>query len=190
MLKELSKELPQLIPLTKPNSGHGATLLYGYNYSIEQNAKYVFQTDSDGQTLPEEFWQFWDQRDDFSMLAVYRSRRQDGFLSIIVTKVLKFTLWCVFGLNITDANSPFRLFRAEFLRKYIHMIPRDFNLSNVMLAVLFVRYGEPVKFIPISFRQRQGGVNSINLGRIIKIGFKAVKDFMHIKKELDKNGIK
>lgn len=46
---------PQLIGITKPNSGHGATVLYAYKYAIQNGADYVFQTDSDGQTLTEEF---------------------------------------------------------------------------------------------------------------------------------------
>ena len=60
VLTELSKELPQLEVITKKNSGHGATVLYGYRYALEQNADYIFQTDSDGQTLPEEFYGFWE----------------------------------------------------------------------------------------------------------------------------------
>ncbi len=32
----------------------------GYRYALEQNADYIFQTDSDGQTLPEEFYGFWE----------------------------------------------------------------------------------------------------------------------------------
>ena len=38
VLTELSKELPQLEVITKKNSGHGATVLYGYRYALEQNA--------------------------------------------------------------------------------------------------------------------------------------------------------
>ena len=43
---------------------------------------------------------------------------------------------------------------------------------------------ENVKFVPITFRPRQGGVNSINLKRIFKIGIQAVKDFRVIKKTI------
>ena len=37
-------------------------------------------------------------------------------------------------------------------------------------------------WIPITFKPRQGGVNSINFKRIVKIGFKALKDFSVINK--------
>ena len=52
ILSSLSKQMPKLTALTKENGGHGATILYGYRYALEQGADYVFQTDSDGQTLP------------------------------------------------------------------------------------------------------------------------------------------
>ena len=31
---EMAKTRPLLIPLTKPNGGHGSTVLYGYRYAI------------------------------------------------------------------------------------------------------------------------------------------------------------
>ena len=58
-LLELTKTRPYLVPLTKPNGGHGSTLIYGYRYAISRGADYIFQTDSDRQTLPSEFESFW-----------------------------------------------------------------------------------------------------------------------------------
>ena len=99
-------------------------------------------------------------------------------------KTLKLVLWAIFGLRITDANTPFRLIKASVLGTYVKRIPKDFNLSNVMLTVLLLDAKEPVKFVPITFRPRQGGVNSINLRRITRIGRQAVKDFRVIKREM------
>lgn len=53
-----------------------------------------------------------------------------------------------------------------------------------MLTVCLVKYKENIKFVPITFRPRQGGVNSINFKKIIGIGKQAVKDFRYIKKTL------
>jgi len=186
-LKELQKELPQLEAITKPNGGHGATVLYGYRFALEKEADYVFQTDSDRQTLPEEFWLFWGLREKYAMIIGSRNKRKDGFSRIFATKVLRFVLWRVFSLDIPDANTPFRLISAKKLSKYLPFIPPGFNLSNIMLTVCLMRYKENVKFIPITFKPRQGGVNSINFKKILKIGIKSVKDFSLIKKELDAN---
>ena len=55
-LDQMQQEKPLLIALDKPNSGHGSTVLYLYRYAISQGADFIFQTDSDGQTNPDEFW--------------------------------------------------------------------------------------------------------------------------------------
>lgn len=185
-LVKLSEELPQLQPVTKPNGGHGATVLYGYHYCVERNADYIFQTDSDGQTLPSEFPPFWAQRADHAAIIGSRNHRQDGFSRVFVTKVLKFVLRVIFGIKVRDANTPFRLMPRETLVKYLPRIPKDFNLSNVLLTVLMVDAKEDVLFLPITFRPRQGGVNSINMKRIFKIGRQAVKDFRQIKQSMRK----
>lgn len=185
-LCELKEKYKFLEPVTKKNEGHGATVLYAYQYALNKKADYIFQTDSDGQTLPSEFWGFWDDREKYAAIIGHRNHRQDGFSRIIVTKTLKLVLKCIFGLNITDANTPYRLMKREILEKYIKEIPEKFNLSNVMLTVLLVYNKENIEFRPITFRPRQGGVNSINFKKIIGIGKQAVKDFRQIKKTMKK----
>lgn len=182
ILTELAKTRPQMVALTKPNGGHGATILYGYNYAIKEGADYIFQTDSDGQTLPSEFDEFWQQREEFDMVIGHRKGRQDGFSRVVVTKTLKLVCKVCFHVTVTDANTPFRLMKAESLRKEIALIPENYNLANVIISVLFLKKGYKVKFIPITFRPRQGGVNSINMKKIFKIGKKAVSDFSKINK--------
>ena len=185
-LMALTKELPQLCPLTKINGGHGSTVLYGYQYAVAQNADYIFQTDSDGQTLPSEFPPFWEKRKEYAAIIGSRNKRQDGFSRVFVTKVLKLVLRFIFGLKITDANTPFRLMRRDVLEKYLPRIPKDFNLTNVLLTVLLIQEKENVLFLPITFRPRQGGVNSINFKKIVRIGRQAVIDFRQIKKSMKK----
>ena len=183
-LQELKQNFKQLEVLDKKNGGHGDTVLYGYKYALDNNATYIFQTDSDGQTVASEFWEFWKDRKNYSAIIGHRDTRQDGFSRKIVTKTLKLVLFLIFSLNITDANTPFRLMKYDVLQKYYSMIPEHFNLSNVMLIVLLMKNNEDVEFKHITFRPRQGGVNSINLKKITKIGIQAVKDFRRIKKEL------
>lgn len=183
-LRALEAEFPQLVVITKPNAGHGATVLYGYKYAIAQGADYIFQTDSDGQTLATEFQGFWDLRQEYSAIIGYRNKRQDGLTRIFVTKVLRLMLFAIFGVLVTDANTPYRLMNRFLLEKYINDVPKNFNLSNILLTVFFVKNMECIRFIPITFRPRQGGVNSINLKRIIRIGFHAIKDLTLVKNKM------
>lgn len=184
ILQELAKSRPQLMPITKPNSGHGATVLYAYNFAVQSGADFVFQTDSDGQTRPAEFVEFWRQRHEYDMIIGHRNKRQDGLSRIFVTKVLKLVVRICFGTTITDANTPFRLMKTGVLKEILPLVPKNFNLSNVIISVIFAKQQRKIRYMPITFRPRQGGVNSINFKRICGIGWHALHDFMVINKTL------
>ena len=186
ILLGLTAEFPKLTVLTKPNGGHGDTLLFGYDYALKNGADYIFQTDSDGQTRPEEFETFWKHRKKYAMLIGHRKGRQDGASRVFVTKTLKFVCLICFHVKVTDANTPFRIMKAEYLRKALPLIPEHYNLPNVIISVLYARMKYPVKYIPITFRPRQGGVNSINMKKIFGIGRQALKDFRMINRVIKK----
>jgi glycosyltransferase involved in cell wall biosynthesis len=184
ILAGLKNTYPQLAVINKPNSGHGATVLSGYYYALDEGADYIFQTDSDGQTSPDEFWPFWDLRNEYDLVIGQRIGRQDGISRVVVTRVLKAVIKLRFGVEVADANTPFRLMTRQSLEENIKLIPKEFNLSNVILAVLYVKRNYRVRFIPISFKPRQGGLNSINLSRIFSIGKQAVVDFGAINRKI------
>lgn len=184
LMQEYAKDRPKFTPITKPNSGHGATVLYAYHYAMEQGADYIFQTDSDGQTLPSEFPEFWEQKEENDMVIGWRNSRQDGGSRVFVTKTLKLVIKMCFGVTVTDANTPFRIMKTSTLKEYIGIVPKDFNLSNVIISVIYAKKGCKVKYIPITFRPRQGGVNSINMKRIFGIGKQALKDFREINRAI------
>lgn len=184
LMQQCAKDRPLLTPLTKANSGHGATVLFGYYYAIEQGADYIFQTDSDGQTMPDEFEPFWELREQYDMVIGHRCKREDGISRIFVTRVLRCVIRLCFGVKVLDANTPYRLMEANQLKDNLQYIPEDFNLSNVVLSVIYTKRKQRVKYIPITFRPRQGGVNSINMKKIAKIGIQAWKDFRRIEHSL------
>lgn len=185
ILSELAKDRPLLVPLTKENGGHGSTVLYGYQYAINAGADFIFQTDSDGQTNPDEFDEFWKSRNTFDAIIGNRVVRGDGKSRKFIENVVCFLLHLIFGVTVKDANAPFRLMRTELVNKYINKLPTDYNIPNIMFTTYFLHNNERVKFIPISFKPRQGGVNTINIKKIIKIGWKAIGDFYSLKREID-----
>lgn len=183
-MESLQLQYPQFIPLNKPNSGHGPTVLYLYRYAIENGADFIFQTDSDGQTNPDEFWEFLEASKEYDCVMGNRTVRGDGKDRKMVENVLRCFCWLFFGAMVPDANAPFRLMKSNVVEKYLPVMPEDFNLPNAVLAACFKRFNEKVTYKVITFKPRQGGVNSINLKKIFKIGWKALWDFGKIKKEL------
>ena len=187
ILKRLSKKYDNLVILSDGLKQHGPKLIELYKYAIDKNADWVFQTDSDGQTNPNEFEKFWNLRHNYDAIIGKRTKRGDGKSRKFVEDVLCTILKVIFGVNLEDSNAPFRLMKTSLVKKYIDRFQPDYNLTNVMLCVFYKYYNENVHFEEISFESRKAGVNSINIKKIIKIGFASLKDFRNFKKDMKNN---
>jgi glycosyltransferase involved in cell wall biosynthesis len=185
LIQRAQESRPLLLGLAKPNGGHGSTVLFGYRYAIEHHADFIFQTDSDNQTNPTEFEGFWNLRYKYDAIIGNRATRQDGKQRVFVEKTLLTLLRLYYGVHIPDSNAPFRLMKASLVAKYINKLPQNFNLPNVMLTTYFAYFKENITFRKITFAPRQGGVNSINIPKIVKIGWHALGDFRMLKKHLN-----
>lgn len=184
ILNELKKEYPKLVVIPKPGTDHGTKVILLYKYAIENGADWIFQTDSDGQTLPSEFAEFWNLRKKYDIVMGNRKKRGDGAGRKLVENVLRVYLKLFFGVMVPDANAPFRLMRSDVVKKYIDLMPSNFNLPNAILAACFSRYKEKVTYRVVTFQPRQGGKNYMNVKRIFKIGRESINNFAQIKKNL------
>ena len=77
--------------------------------------------------------------------------------------------------------------RTDKLQPIMDVIPQDFFLSNVAISAIAKKWNYIIGWYKITFKPRQGGKNSINMKRIFKIGWKAIKDFRIINKRLSEN---
>lgn len=176
------KGYDKLHTFSRGDKQHGPKVLNLYKYAIKHNADYIFQTDSDGQTNPVEFAEFWDNRNDYDAILGFRPVRGDGADRKFVENVVCLIVRLFFGVKVKDANAPFRLMKTDVVNRYINRFPKNYNIPNIIFTSFFVYYGEKVLFLPISFKPRQGGKNSINVKSIVKIGLKALGDFYRFRR--------
>jgi len=74
---------------------------------------------------------------------------------------------------LKDANVPYRLVRTSALKEALSRIPDDFDMQNVALTLRLKRDASlRWKYVPIHFRDRQGGTNSINIRSIARMGWR------------------
>lgn len=184
ILHSLQKEFPRLKVLAKSGTEHGTKVIFLYNYAIRHGAKWIFQTDSDGQTLPEEFPEFWKLKETYCIIMGNRIHRKDGIGRKVVEMILRVYVKIFFGVMVPDANAPFRLMDASVVEKYMGLFPERFSLPNAVLAACFSRYNENVIYKEITFQPRQGGKNYMNLNRIFCIGLKSISDFSVVRKSM------
>ncbi|MCR4584848.1 MAG: glycosyltransferase family 2 protein [Lachnospiraceae bacterium] len=171
----------RLVPLDKPNGGHGSALMTGYGYALENKADFIFQTDSDGQTYTSDFENFWKRRNTCDALFAYRPVRGDGKKRQFIERVLCLIIRMIFGVKLPDVNAPFRLMKRSYLEAFLDTMPEDYNLPNVILTTAGAYCGKKIRFLKIHFGPRISGKNSINIRKIFMIGIKAPLDFIRIK---------
>lgn len=173
VLKGLQSRDPErLVVVDKPNSGHGRTCRLGYEAATaSSHVQWVLQIDSDGQCDPVYFPEFWSAREQSDCVFGKRVRRDDGAARAVTSRLCKFGATLLGGKDMTDPNVPYRLLRREILSRALQRIPASFNIHNV--AVTYILKKIPSvrwSYVPICFRARQGGSNSINLMNVAHLG--------------------
>ncbi len=78
ILKKMCAVCPRLEILSGTGTGHGPKVAALYQYAVRCGADYIFQTNSDGQTRPEEFCRFWKLRHRYRAILGMRPVRGDG----------------------------------------------------------------------------------------------------------------
>ena len=170
--------------VNKPNSGHGRSCREGYELALSTGAQWVFQIDSDGQCDPTFFEGLYQERTGRDCVFGYRRTRDDGFGRMVITRSYRILLWVLTGAFMRDANVPYRLICASALRSALRRVPADVDLQNVALTISLKRQHElRWKDVPIHFRARQGGENSINYQKIARMGARFLCDFQRISHE-------
>ncbi|MCR4798131.1 MAG: glycosyltransferase family 2 protein [Lachnospiraceae bacterium] len=182
ILSDLKQECPKLLLLPTKYKEHGPKLIALYRYAYEQGAEFVFQTDSDGQTLPEEFEAFWEKRHAYDGIIGDRRVRGDGKGRAFIEGVVCLLLKLYFHVDVPDGNAPFRLMKSEMIKRYLDRLPEDYNIPNIMLTTYFAYYRENICFSEITFHPRLRGENKIDVKSIIGHGLRALKDFHAFKK--------
>ena len=122
--------------------------------------------------------------DKYDFQIGHRLGRQDGVSRVFVTKTLRLVVWLMFHEWVVDANTPFRLMNSKKLKAIMDVIPSDYGLCNVAISAIAVKWNYRIGWYKITFKPRQGGINSINMKRILKIGWKALGDFRKINRNI------
>ena len=180
ILDSLAKEYgKRLEVISRPNRGHGQTCIEGYRVALDRGIPYILQIDSDGQSDPRYFPEFWKARDQYDVIYGKRARG-DGKRRIFASVVLRLLLRLIENVDCVDANVPYRLMNSSACAAKIRALPAEVFLANVALAVLLrkdpmLRHGD----VPINFPPRLGGEASVPFS---KFAMKGIQLFAQLKK--------
>ncbi len=187
ILDELVPRYPELIAKHQLNGGHGNAVVNGYKMAVELNSTYIFQTDSDDQFVPEDFKKFWEIRAQSDFILGFRQVRHDDPFRLIITRILKYSLLFIYGTYISDANIPFRLYKASFLKKLLSVLPQSTPFApNVFLSILAKKSGQKLFNIPVIHKERETGEVSIKHFKLLKVCWQSFKELVAFRIHLNK----
>lgn len=169
--EDYAKKNSRIVVYTKSNSGHGATILLGYNQS--QNFNWIFQIDSDNEIGPEAFAQFWKNKDNNDFLIGYRMERNSPISRKMITAVSRSTVSIFYKNGIKDVNCPYRLFRSSVFAEVFSKIPEDTFAPNVILSGFASKNNLRIAQYPVNFTIRQTGNVSIKHFKLFKVALKS-----------------
>ena len=186
ILDQIAPKIENLVVVHQPNGGHGNAVVNGYRKAVELGSEYVFQTDSDDQFVTQDVKKLWEKRNESEFILGYRQIRFDAFARLVITRILKTTLFLVYGTFINDSNIPFRLIKGSFLKKLLAQLPDPEPFApNIFLAVMARKAGQKTFDIPITHKERLTGTVSILRWKLIKVCIQSFKELLRFRLELN-----
>ncbi|RCR65671.1 MULTISPECIES: glycosyltransferase family 2 protein [Larkinella] len=168
-----------------PNGGHGNAVVRGYRHAVAMGSEYVFQTDSDDQFVTDDFAKLWAKRHESHFILGYRQIRFDAPARLVITRILKFSLFLIYGTYIKDSNIPFRLINGAYLKKLLEQLPDPTPFApNIFLAVMARKAGQKTFDIPIVHKERLTGTVSILRWKLIKVCLQSFRELAEFRLEL------
>ena len=180
-LEEINKykKNEDIIIINKANEGHGPTLIRGYKEALKLNPKYIFQMDSDNQIEFSEFIKIYQLKDDYDLIIGKRFQRNDPYIRILISKILRLLIAVFHQVWIIDSNSPFRLMSNKFLRENINKSQNSI-VPNIILSILAAKTRK-IKFLKVNHKKRETGKPSIVKLKLFYFCIKSFRDIILLK---------
>ena len=171
LLKEYAESNEDLFVHNKDNSGHGPTILLGYQ--SHPNAKWLFEIDSDDEMSPEYFHKLWNERNKYDFLVGKRINRGGHVSRTFISFISRCTVRCFFAKGVCDVNVPYRLMKNVVFQKVFHLIPKDTVAPNVIITGVACKLKLKFFEYPVPYKFRQTGEVSIKKWKLLKVSFKS-----------------
>ena len=182
LLDKMSRTIPGVRVVHKPNGGHGDAVRYGLDRA---EGEYLFLMDSDRQIPVEDFDLLWDRREPNRLVSGVRAERHDPLHRLALTRLVRLGIWLLFGKWIRDANVPFKLFHRSVWERAAPLIARGALAPSLFLAVAAV-FDPQTDFEPIVVRHRvrAAGATVLRPVKLLKFCLKAFGQMLEFRRKL------
>ena len=150
------------------------------------SGEFVLLLDSDRQIPLDEFYRFWNavQDDGYECVFGVRRSRNDPLLRLWLTKLVRLSLKIIFGVNIFDANIPYKLLRRSVWGEAQELIPSGTLAPSLFLAVFAKKRGFMILEIDVPHKERETGEVSIRRLKLLKFCVTAFSQMWQFRQRL------
>ena len=161
----------------------------GYKKALEDAFKlakcpYIFFSDTGNKHDPEDFWKLYPYRDDYDLVIGVKTNRADQLYRRFLTWGYNKLISLYFRVNVMDADSGFRIYKSELVKKIMEeeWIFKELITSELTLRSIFSGY--KIKEIPVSYKQRKGQSRGLPLNKILGVIVRILFSFPKLRKTL------
>ncbi|MBI5401594.1 glycosyltransferase family 2 protein [Candidatus Wolfebacteria bacterium] len=142
---------------------------------------YIFFSDTGHKHDPADFWQLYLYRKLNGLVVGLKTDRSDQLYRRLLTWGYNQLLSLYFGVKVKDADSGFRLYGKEVVKKIFNekWINKDLVASEIVLRVIFS--GFLFREVPVSYRQRIGESRGLPLKKIPRVIIGVLGNFSKLK---------
>ena len=108
-----------------------------------------------------------------------RFQRNDPYIRIVISKILRLVIAVFHQVWIIDSNSPFRLMSNRFLRENINKSQNSI-VPNIILSILAAKNCK-IKFLKVNHNRRETGKPSIVKLKLFNFCIKSFRDIILLK---------
>lgn len=184
MLDESAARDPRIRVVHQANSGHGGAILAGL---AATRGECVFLIDSDRQIPLDRFPEAWaamaSGRD-----AVFgvRRRRHDPALRLYLTRLIRKAIAVMFGVQLQDANVPYKLLRRSIWEAARPHIPDGTLAPSLFLAIVTSLRGHDILEIDVAHKERDTGEVSIRRMKLLKFCLRGFSQMLELRRRLSR----
>ncbi len=175
ILKRLSHEYGIRVIRPEHNGGHGKAVRLGLS-----QAKYdvIFQSDSDDQNNPQDFWKLYAKLSEYDYVIGYRQTRHDPLHRLVITRIVRLLGFLLYGYWVWDSNSPFKVLKKSVLDEVLPTVPANTFAPSILIAYMTKAKGFKLIETPVEHLPRTTGTISIMGWKLFKICCSCVGEFI------------
>lgn len=185
ILNALSKKIPFALISTKERKGY--TQVFKDALRIA-DTELIFFSDSDGQHEPNDIFKLLRELNRNDIVSGYKFPRRDPLHRIIISNVYNYLIYLLFGLQMKDIDSGFKLIKKEVIDNVLsevvsfkHCIMSEFVLKAYLS-------GYKIKEVPVNHYPRKSGNTAIFAPKKLPLIISSlIRNLLKIKFELLKH---